>query len=343
MKRFSFRRFILPFSGIILFLVFPGQSAAGVRSGLLLCAQVLLPSLFPIGVLAGCLVRMDAGSCVPGFLRAWMRSRFDLPGDSALPFFLGLLGGFPLGAQLSSDLYENGRIPEKSAKRLSALCNQAGPAFLLGAVSAALGSPKWGVFFFLVQLLSALLTGVLLKKPTEPIVRRAAVHHNRASFSAVLPASIRSTAFNMLVLTGSVCFFQAVTACLFSILPVSSFPPVLRAVIAGFLELSGGISLLRGFDPIVTLPLAAFLINWGGVSVHLQAAAAFHESGLSADDYLIRKLIQAFLALLLTGFYTSAFVCDRPVYAVSSGCILLFLIFFSVLKKSRWKKEISVL
>ena len=71
-------------AGIALFLCFPAAAGAGVRSGLALCGGVLIPSLFPVSVLAGCLIRMRGTGSASSPAERWMRALFRLPGAAAL-------------------------------------------------------------------------------------------------------------------------------------------------------------------------------------------------------------------------------------------------------------------
>ena len=343
MKRISFLQAAAPFAGILLFLLYPRQAAEGVRSGLQFCAQVLIPSLFPISVLAGCFVRMDDVFKVGKRTDRWMKRFFGLSGVCAVPIFLGLIGGFPLGAQLTSDLYHRERISEDEAICLAALCNQPGPAYLFGAVSVTVGSQNLGLLLWGIQLLSAVLTALLLKNHKPALSTKPIYSGKQSSFATLLPASIRSSVLNMAVMTGSVCFFQAFSACLFSILPVHTIPIPMRAVISGSLEVSGGIAKLHGIKLRAALPIAAFLLNWNGFCVHLQTAACFSAAGLPTKPYLKRKLLQLFFGFFLAIWYASVFLHFNPAAAILSLPMIVLFIFFAVLKKYRWKKRFSVL
>ncbi len=300
MKGRTLLRFLIPLAGIGLFLCFPDRTGTGVRAGLSLCAGVLVPTLFPVSVLAGCLIRMSVDAHAGQWTERRMQALFGLPGTGALPLLLGMLGGFPLGAQLAAAACETGQLTKEEAARLSGLCNNAGPAFLLGSVGTMLGSPVLGCTLFGIQMLASLITGLLFRRPS---VRRAAATQKAAgrppSLGAILPRCIGESAGAMLRLTGAVCFFQAVLSCLETILPISSLPSLWQAAVSGALELTGGLSLLRSQQGWAALPTAAALIGWGGLCVHLQAAEALNRAGLPMGPYLLHKAVQAGISLLL--------------------------------------------
>lgn len=300
MKNRYWPRGIIPVFGVILLLFFREAAMEGVRSGCLICANTLIPALFPISVLTGCLIRMHTELKPDGKAALWFRKAFGLPGLCAVPLFLGLLGGFPLGAQLTADMYESGQLNKDDAIRLSALCNNAGPAFLLGSVSAVLQNPAIGLLLLGIQILSVFLIGLLLKKPAcHSAALRQKRRQDSAGFFSVLPASMESSAAAMLRLTATVCFFHAWTSCLETLIPFYKLPAICRAGCLGFLEIVGGIAALRELPVDTAFPMAAFLIGWGGLCVHLQTAAALRRVGLPIKQYLFVKLLQALFSLSL--------------------------------------------
>lgn len=297
---------MIPLMGIGLFLCFPGPAQTGVRSGLELCGKALIPSLFPVSVLSGCLIRMHAAGGSAQWSGRIMQQLFGLPGQAAVPLLLGLLGGFPLGAQLSASACEAGLLSKREAARLAGLSCNAGPAFLLGTLGAILAVPSIGMALLVIQLLSAGLTGFLLRKPIEQsrlLPKRTA--QQPLAFTAVLPQCISQSAVAMLRLTGTVAFFQALISCMTALLPLSALPPLWQAGISGSLELTGGLVLLQAELHPATLPLFAALIGWGGVCVHLQAAQALSAAGIPIGPYLRHKAIQSGISLILSIFFFS--------------------------------------
>ena len=343
MGRIADLRLLLPLAGIGLFLLFPARAAAGAAAGLRLAGEVLIPSLFPIGVLSGCLLRMGPEATAERLAGRAVRRLFGLPGTGALPLILGLLGGFPLGARLVASLYREGRLSRAEALRLSALCNNAGPAFLLGVAGSALGDLRLGAALMVVQLVSVLLTGLLLREPGSAARRAPAQPAEKPGFGDALLRSIGDTAGAMLTLTGTVTFFCAAQACLEGALPTDRRPPLVRAAASGLLEVSGGIAALRGLAPESTFPLAAGLIGWGGCCVHLQAAEALRAAGLPVGPYLRGKLLQAAICLLLAVLASAAVRVFASLASVFGVDLPLIQSFFAIFKKSRWNSSASVL
>lgn len=331
-----------PLIGIGLFLLYPGSAAAGVRDGLRLCAELLVPALFPVSVLSGCLVLLCADAGARPFPERLMRSVFGLSGSCVLPLILGFLGGFPLGAQLSASMFREGRISRREADQLAPFCNQAGPGFLFGVVGRCLGTAALGGVLCLIQLAAALSAALLLRQPGPPPVRSCPAKGQTPSFSAALPRALGSSAAAMLRLCGSVALFQALLRCLGDALPISALSGIWRAGVCGMLELSGGVAALSALDQPGAFLLAAAMINWGGLCVHLQASEALGAAGLACKRYLLGKLLQACFAMLYGTLFL--FLCGlRPGSTLLLCACLPLLIIFANFKKIHWKKEKLVL
>ena len=96
-----------------------------VRSGLTLCANVIIPSVFPFIVLSDFLYSNADFSLLNRtgtlFERIFKTNRVGL-----YPFILGILCGFPLGVKSARELYSDGRITKNEAERLIGFCNNTG-------------------------------------------------------------------------------------------------------------------------------------------------------------------------------------------------------------------------
>ena len=83
---------------------------------------------------------------------------------------------------------------------------------------------------------------------------------------------------------------------------------------AGLLELSSGVSSLRGSTQLAgRVSMAAFMLGWAGLSVHCQVLSFLVNSGLSARTYLAGKLCHGLIAAGLTYCLTRLFPLSAPV------------------------------
>ncbi len=269
--------FFLPIAALMVLLLLRSQVAAeAVRQGLTLCAQSLLPALFPFFVAVSWAVNCG--------LFHTLRS-IGIP-TSAAVFFLGALGGYPLGARTVGEAYRGNLLTKPEAERLLACCNNAGPAFILVVVgqtvfhSTAAGLALWGI-----HLAAALLVALLFcRRQTARTTSPPPVISPAAAFIA----AVGSAAETMVRLSAFVVFFTVVMALLTSLF--GTVPPLL----AGFLELTVGVTSLTPHR--LGFTMAAGLLGWGGVSVHCQAAAVLSDTDLSLRQYLLGKALQGLLS-----------------------------------------------
>ena len=162
----NYRKTIFPltFSAafIILFFISPSDMSSGVRNGLLLCGETVVPSLFPFMIISDFLVRSGASDGIGRLLSPVTEKSFRLPGCSACAIFMSLIGGFPVGAKMISQLCESGSLSQSQGKRMIRFCVNSGPAFVIGAVGASmLSDKKCGIILFVSQTVTALIIGFL--------------------------------------------------------------------------------------------------------------------------------------------------------------------------------------
>lgn len=305
-------------------LLHPEIASGAVVQGLKLCGGVILPSVFPFFVCA-CLMTELSLTHIPARIFApVMRPLFHVGGAGSAALALGVLGGYPAGAQVTVQLYKSGSVTKAEAERLLGFCNNAGPAFILGVVGAGVyGSVRVGFLLWGVHIFCALLTGMLLRGRTAPPEHSAADNTQRqppVSFAAAFTASVRQAGASAIQVCMYVVIFSVLSAFLLCLLPEAA-PPALRALMVGLLELSNGVSLLKGAG---TLPLAAFLLGFSGLSIAAQAQSLLTGTDLSFRRYLPAKLLHGLLsALIVWPVSLLPMFRDAAVPVFSSGALPL--------------------
>ena len=102
--------FVLCFSLFLLFLFCPKATSAELLRGLKLCADTLIPTLFPYMVISEMLVRSETISFIAPAVGRVSERIFGVSGASGAAMFIGLLCGFPVGAKIIAGLFESGVI-----------------------------------------------------------------------------------------------------------------------------------------------------------------------------------------------------------------------------------------
>lgn len=265
--------------------------AEGVRQSvseaLSLCAKTVIPSQFLFLAATSLLVSLGVGEVLAPRLEGLMWPLFRVDGAGAAALILGLVGGYPIGARTTAELYREGLLRKGEAERLLAFCNTANPAFLISVLGAGVfGSVRVGVWLWLIHVLSALLTGLLFRGGAE---RRSAsrrrITARAVSFSTAAVQSVRRALESIL----SICAFVVVFYVLAR--PLRGLTGLAGAAAVGALELFSVIPLLpAGRAGFV---LASVLAGWGGVSVLFQTLAVLADSELSTRNCLAGKAVQA--------------------------------------------------
>ena len=141
-------------------LIAPQAASQGVRDGLTLCGQVVIPSLFPFLALSSFLVQSGLAQRAGHLLEPITKLLFRLPGAAGSAILMSLIGGYPVGARMTVQLLDAALITQKQAQRMLFFCVNSGPAFLISAVgSAMLRSRQAGLILCAALTASALLIG----------------------------------------------------------------------------------------------------------------------------------------------------------------------------------------
>lgn len=279
----------------------PQQMIDSARYALRLCAELIIPSLFPFFVVSGLLNRLGFSARLAGRLSRPAARLYGISGAGATALFMGLIGGYPLGAAYIADMRRQGLISAEEGERLMGFCNNSGPAFLIGSIGAGVfGSARLGLGLYIIHILSALITGLFFRGSGR---YKAQLPHLPESRGSALIDSVRQAAQSILSVCGFIVCFCVIIGLMdaggnFSLLVgrLASLTGLelhaARALLSGVLELGSGIGAMRGLTPSpVNLAIAAGIVGWGGVSVHFQTYAVLAESDIKGDLHLAGRLI----------------------------------------------------
>lgn len=274
--------------GLILLILYRDYAIIGAQDGITQCIQVIIPSLFPFFFITAYLNPLLLGIS-PAFIRRICK-HFGIPIGCEGILLLGLVGGYPVGAQSISEAYHRGTICKNQAKILLGYCSNAGPAFIFGVIGQLFDSPIVPWLLWLIQILSALITGLLLPKDRSGKQKTEA--KSAISFPQALQKSLQITAS----VCGWIILFKVIMAIF--IIKMPTWVVAKQSYYSGFLELSGGCLLLKGIGDIsVRFILCAVFLSFGGICVFMQTISAAVPFGLGL--YLPGKLIQTCISILL--------------------------------------------
>lgn len=292
----------------------PSQCLAGAGRGLELCATVIIPSLFPFFVCSKLLIETGVASALGKWCGIIMRPVFNVPGSAGVAFVLGILSGYPVGAQCGVDLYNQKLCTKTEAERIVCFCNNSGPLFVIGSVGVGMMYSQFaGIMLYIIHIMSALSIGFVLRfyKRNERITLESSPYRvnkrARMNFGNSLSSAIAKSVELTLYVCGFIVFFSAfivilehfgvisIMQGLLSFIGVSA--NVSKALSFGFFELTNGAVRVAAL-PIghFRIVLISMLIAFSGISVLLQVSGILSKSGLSSRIFIAAKFLQSLFA-----------------------------------------------
>lgn len=289
-------------------LTMPQAVTAGAKKGLSVCAGVLIPSLFPFLALSGFLSSSPVSGRLGKALHPLTRALFGLPGECGSVILLAAVGGFPVGARMTSQLFAEGRIGEREAHRLMSFCMNAGPGFLMTAVGAVmLGSARAGVVMFAATTGSMLLLGIVQgvffpvnEKHGGGAVRKSP---DGESFASAFTGAVGDAVPAML----SICAWMILFSCLISVLGNLVQGELLRRLVFLFAEVTIGSEYAAKEGNVA---LIAGIVGFGGFCVHCQVLPFLQRAGMPYPKFLLFRGLSGLLSFGIAKTLLIFFPCD---------------------------------
>lgn len=303
---------IIIFAFIILLLCSPAKFMAVALDGALVWATILLPSLFPFIFFSRLFTTFEVTQNLSRPFSRATQKLYHCPSDSAYVFLLSVLCGYPIGAKLISDLYQDGKISKGQAYRSVSFVSNCGPMFIIGSVGVGmLHSPMAGIIILICHILSSLLNGLIYRKSWKKFnserLPAASEKNAQTSVSDIVFSSINS----VLMVGGYVIIFFIVAEVFTSLKifyplclllkKIGINPQISEGILCGLLEITKGSKILStaSSNLQVIVPACCFLITFGGFSTFMQSYAFLEKTGMKKSVLLIQKTTQALIATAL--------------------------------------------
>ena len=295
--------------GLVMLFTSSSQIAEGIRDGLMLCAQVVIPSLFPFMVMSEFASRTGALSFLLRPITKLLSPLFRLPRQACEGVLFSFFSGYPTGACLVSRLLKNGVIDSATAARMMTYCVNAGPAMIVFAVGGCLlGSVKVGWILLTCHLAASVIIGVVTARfsaKTKPTPDKPTQTEGLAD------AFVNSTAAScqqMLTICGFVTLFSAVM----SALPKEAGP------LFPLIEVTRGCEWLAksGFGA----PVIAAALGFGGLSVIFQVMR-MSQGCISFVRLILSRLCHAALSFAVCAILIH--LCPSVIETASNGVTVL--------------------
>ncbi len=319
---------ILPVAIFTCLLLFFSSSALNVAAdSMKLCAESIVPSLFPFFVCSNLLVNLGTANILSKLFSPFMRPLFGLNGSCSLALIMGYISGYPVGAKTVADLYSNGSCLKHEAEKMLAYCNNCGPMFIIGALgSGMLGDANAGAMLYLSHILSSLVVAFILRtsSPCRYKVISTPLENSGIGFGELFTSAVSSSISLTLTVCGYVILFGLSVSFIESLGVINALSSlgidysVCKSLVYGLIECSGGckevISAIK--TPLVRYMLLSSVIAWSGISVHMQVLGIIKKAKLSPKLYFKGKALMAIISPVITMF----------IYLIKNGRISVFLL-----------------
>lgn len=300
MKKKIFHLCVLSLIGLILFRA--ESVITHTKESVIMCFDIIIPSLFPFFVCSGLLIYSGFAESVAKYARHIMRPVFNVAPSGAAAFVLGIISGFPSGAVCARDLYKCGNLSKSEAERLLSFCNNSGPLFIIGSIGTAIYSkPIYGIVLYIIHIISSVIVGMIFRKHGKNHHSSPPTHINTANITIPqsVTISLDAASKNILTVCFSIIFFSTVSRTVFELF---SFAPALDAVVSGLCEFSTGVLKVSGLNSNIAekLVLTSLIVGFSGLSVHLQVMAVTADAGLSLKPYILGKCLHGVISATIT-------------------------------------------
>lgn len=282
---------------IFLMLRYPALSLEYASTGLTLWFTKMVPTLLPFMILSGIMIRMNLTERFVGLLHPLLHRIYGTSRNGSYTIIMGFLCGFPMGARIVGELYEQHKLSREESALLLSFCNNIGPIYFLSYVVPTLGIDRPGRPFLLMYGIP-LLYGLLLMRirpmmtrtvsscENHPEVRSLrAEHPGSCSLLAAIDASVLSGLIGIARLGGYMVFFNLLNI-VFQ--PFQHVNTNILNIYRCLLEITSGIDCSGrsiNFAILILLP-------FGGFSCIAQTYSMIRQTDLSLRPYVYHKTVQ---------------------------------------------------
>ncbi len=320
----AFAIFLLAF----MLLRFPSYSADGVKKGISLCLESLVPSLYPFMIVTDIFISSKAAEIRSVTVGRLCKFLFRLPASAMPVILLSFIGGLPVGAKMSAELYERGLISKEQCARMLCFCINPGPAFVISAVGVSmLGSQSAGLIIYISLVLSSFIIGVASRffvSPDENLfIAEKSICNESQTGNMIEKSVIRSSKAVL-----AVCSWVVAFSCLGELISVFALGEGMKSFLLCISEMTRGCFTAAGRYPV---PIVAAVIGFSGICGHFQIMGEMKKCFLKYKTFLVCRIINSGLSAVICGFLLKLFpvasetfsVGVKPDSATTSGSVML--------------------
>lgn len=283
MKKFFITLFVLLLFPALIY--YSKDISLGVISGIKICVKTIIPSLYIFTVLSVFCINANLFSELK-IIRIISEKLFKLSGSAGCVLLLSLFSGYPVGAKLINELYLKNELDKKTAKRLLCFCINPGPAFVITAIGGCIyNNATIGIIIFFATTLSSLACCFFSRKRFNKSI---STRQDTAKYGRCFTNAISTANKTLATICGYIILSSAVVEIISNFNGLKAFSTLL--------EVSVGVITAAE----ISVYLVAFLVGFGGFTVHLQVLSNAKDINPSYFKILLWKTLQGFITSSIT-------------------------------------------
>ncbi len=265
----------------IIFLLLKNSEVAakGIYNGILMCGNVIIPSLFIFTVAAIFII-----NC--GILNPLQKNNITY---FLSIYLLSALGGYPIGAKITSEAAKNNVIDKSTAKTLMRFCVNAGPSFVISfAGFSVYASRNIGV----ILLIANLGASFVIFCCSIPRLKGCKINLKASENIGVSEAFVLSVYTASEAILG-ICSYVILFSGVLSIASSQSLSAFLNKVIL-FFEVTNAVTINKN------IYFASFMLGFGGLCIIGQILSVAKNISVKFFEIFIFRLIHGGISVCIT-------------------------------------------
>ena len=307
-----FLLFIFMFS----LLRFPQITAKGISYGITVCTESVIASLFPFMIISSFMLKSNIAYRLSAVIPDIYEKAFLLPKESAAVILMSFIGGYPVGAFMIKELYEQKIITKSQGLRMLTFCVNPGPSFIIGYVGAyLLGSTKAGVIIYCSIIIASLLTAVFTRNSnqyTYTKIKSKKEIQPKSSYISSFTDAVKDSTSSII----SVCSFVILFSMLNELWIQFAKNDELRMLFSCIFEVTNAMGVYAKAFPLY---ISAAVLSFGGLCVHFQIMPVLLALRSGFPIFILKKLSVALLSALFCKLILVIFPCEISVSNITQN------------------------
>lgn len=287
-------------------LIFSDICKTGIKRGIIICGNVIIPSLFPFMVCVLFLINMNI-TVKSNFVSKMLYNIFGHSFEMFCVMLFSMIGGYPVGCKMINEMFKVNKIDKKTAHIMQLYCVNAGPAFIVSAVGCdILNSKTVGIILFLSHISYSLLAAIFASKFMRKSFNTNEIGFTKAkSYSEIFVNSVSEASASIISICSYVILFSCFNIC------VDRIFKNINAVkyINGLIEVTSGVFYTKN------IVFISFLLGFSGISIWCQIFSLSKNVKVDLKLFVLGRILHGCTSCIITYIILKVFNISVTVFS----------------------------